>query len=63
MDKHPDELKGEVKEGVGKVIENKDLEEEGRTDQAEGKVKGAIDKTSEEAKKLADKIRDKFLDK
>jgi uncharacterized protein YjbJ (UPF0337 family) len=36
------EIKGEVKEGVGKAIGDAKLQADGRADQAEGKVQNAI---------------------
>ncbi|MBA2283275.1 MAG: CsbD family protein [Actinomycetota bacterium] len=37
-----DDVKGRVKEAVGDATDNKDLEREGKTDQAADKVKGAV---------------------
>ena len=38
-----EELKGAVKEGVGKVTNNHSLEAEGKTEKWAGKAKGAVD--------------------
>ncbi len=35
---HGKDLKGKVKEGAGKAFDNPELRDEGRADQAEGKV-------------------------
>ena len=45
-----DEIKGRAKEAVGDLTDDERLQREGKADQAEGKVKDAVDKT-------ADKIR------
>lgn len=58
--KNHDELKGEIKEGVGKLTEDDEMVQEGKTDQATGKVHDMVDKTADKAKDLADSIRDKF---
>ena len=38
-----EELKGAVKEGIGKVTDNHSLEAEGKGEKWSGKVKGAVD--------------------
>jgi len=38
-----EELKGSIKEGVGKVTDNESLEAEGKGEKWSGKVKGAVD--------------------
>lgn len=43
-------LKGHVKEGAGKVLEDPDLEAEGKADQASGKVKQAGEKLKDAAR-------------
>ncbi|PIU30760.1 MAG: CsbD family protein [Syntrophobacteraceae bacterium CG07_land_8_20_14_0_80_61_8] len=43
-----DEIKGKVKEGLGKLTGNRDLEQEGKADQ----VKGAVQKKVGEIKQL-----------
>lgn len=46
-----DDAKGKIKETVGDATGNKDLEREGKVDQASGKVKGAVDKVKDAIKK------------
>jgi uncharacterized protein YjbJ (UPF0337 family) len=46
-----DKIKGRVKEAVGVVTENKRLKNEGRMDQAVGKVKQAVERVIDKAKK------------
>jgi uncharacterized protein YjbJ (UPF0337 family) len=45
-----DEAKGRVKEAVGDLTGDKDLQREGKVDQASGKAKDAIDDASDKAK-------------
>lgn len=47
---HPDEAKGRVKEAAGDLTGDKDLQREGKVDQASGKAKDAIDKVGDKAK-------------
>lgn len=42
-----DDEKGRVKEAAGDLTNNKDLENEGKADQASGKVKDAVDKVKD----------------
>ncbi|CAN5825062.1 CsbD family protein [soil metagenome] len=44
---NPDESKGRAKEAAGDLTGNKDMQREGKTDQAGGKVKGAVDKVKD----------------
>jgi uncharacterized protein YjbJ (UPF0337 family) len=46
-----DELKGKVKEGVGRATDNKDLEAEGKADQISGNLKDAGEKVKDAFKK------------
>ena len=43
MSKHTDDAKGNLKEGLGKATGDKDLENEGKGDQAAAKVKDVVD--------------------
>ena len=45
-----DQLKGRVKEAVGAVTNNERLKDEGRKDQAVGKVKKALERMIDKAK-------------
>jgi len=47
-----DELEGRIKEAAGDLSGDKDLQREGKVDQAEGKLKGAVDKAGDKAKDL-----------
>ena len=44
IDAKADQLKGEVKEGVGRATDDRDLEAEGHGDQAKGNLKQAGEK-------------------
>jgi uncharacterized protein YjbJ (UPF0337 family) len=45
------EVKGKVKEGVGRATDDEELEAEGKVDQAEGNLKQAGDKVKDVFKK------------
>lgn len=45
-----DEMKGRVKEAVGDLTDDKDLQREGKVDKASGKAKDTIDKAGDKAK-------------
>jgi uncharacterized protein YjbJ (UPF0337 family) len=53
-----DKAKGKVKEGVGDMTDNKDLEAEGKSDQTKGKMKEAWG----DAKDAADEVKDGVKD-
>lgn len=44
IDAKTDQLKGEVKEGVGRATDDRELEAEGHADQAQGNLKQAGEK-------------------
>ncbi|MBA3373699.1 MAG: CsbD family protein [Euzebyaceae bacterium] len=46
-----DDIKGRAKEATGKATGNKDLQREGKTDRASGKVKQGVDKVKDALKK------------
>ena len=50
-----DKAKGRVKEAAGDLTGDKNLQREGKTDQASGKAKDAVD---DAADKVKDKLRD-----
>ena len=47
---NPDEAQGRVKEAAGDLTGDKDLQREGKIDQASGKAKDAVDKAGDKAK-------------
>ncbi len=48
-----DKVKGRVKEAAGVMLDDKKLKREGKADQLVGKVKAAVEKTVDKAKKVA----------
>jgi uncharacterized protein YjbJ (UPF0337 family) len=50
-----DEMKGRINEAAGDLTDNKDLQREGKIDQASGKAKDTIDKASDKAKDALDR--------
>lgn len=55
-----DDIKGRIKEAAGDLTDNERLENEGKADQAEGKVKDAVDTARDKLGDAADKVRDKL---
>jgi uncharacterized protein YjbJ (UPF0337 family) len=53
-----DDAKGRVKEATGKLTGDKDLQNEGKLDQAEGKLKEGVDKIAEKARGLLHRDKD-----
>jgi uncharacterized protein YjbJ (UPF0337 family) len=50
-----DEMKGRIKKAAGDLTDDKDLQREGKIDQASGKAKDTIDKASDKAKDALDR--------
>ena len=50
-----DEIKGRAKEAAGDLTDNKDLQREGKVDQAGAKAKGKVEE-------VVDKVKDKVED-
>jgi len=48
--RNKDDAKGRVKEAAGDLTGDKDLEREGKVDQASGKVKDGVEKASDKVK-------------
>ena len=53
-----DEAKGRIKEATGNLTGDKDLQNEGKLDQAEGKVKNGVDSLADKARHLLHKDKD-----
>ena len=62
MPENFDDAKGQVKETIGQVTDDKSLENEGKVDQAGGKVKSHLDDAADRAKDAADSLKDKVED-
>jgi uncharacterized protein YjbJ (UPF0337 family) len=56
---NPDDIKGRIKEAAGDLTDNDRLQREGKADQAEGKVKDAVDGARDKLGDIADKVRGK----
>jgi uncharacterized protein YjbJ (UPF0337 family) len=59
MDKNLDQMKGRVKEAAGDLTGNKDLQREGKTDRAAGRVKEGIEEIKEKAENTVDALKDR----
>lgn len=52
-----EQAKGNLKETVGNVTDNKDLEKEGQSDKASGKAKEVVENVKEKANDVIDKVK------
>ena len=52
-----EQAKGNLKETVGNVTDNKDLEKEGQNDKASGKAKEEVENVKNKANDLIDKVK------
>ena len=52
-----EQAKGNLKETVGNVTDNKDLEKEGKNHKASGKAKEAVENVKNKANDLIDKVK------
>ncbi len=50
------DIKGQIKEAAGKLVDSKKLQSEGLVDQAVGKTQARVGDTKESVKKAIDKI-------
>ena len=57
-----DDVKGQVKEGVGGLTGDRELESEGRVDQIKGKIEKGLGNLREGIKNTLDKAKDKLDD-
>ncbi len=53
-------MKGKLKEGLGKLTGDEDLEAEGQVDQGEGKVRENIGKAGRAVSDIADRAKDRL---
>ena len=58
--RNTDDAKGRVKEAAGDLTGNDDLKEEGKTDQAAGKVKDVADSAKDKVEDAVDGVRDRI---
>lgn len=52
-----EQAKGNVKETVGNVTDNKNLEKEGKEDKSSGKAKEVVENVKDKANDLIDKVK------
>ncbi|MEZ5171911.1 MAG: CsbD family protein [Acidimicrobiia bacterium] len=62
MGSKADDLKGRAKEAAGDLADDDDLKEEGKLDQASGKVKEKVEDAKDWVEDKIDKVRDKSSD-
>jgi uncharacterized protein YjbJ (UPF0337 family) len=53
-----DKASGRIKQAAGDLTDNDDLKNEGKKDEASGKVKDAVDSVKDKANDAVDKIKD-----
>ena len=59
MDKDLDQAKGRIKQAVGDLTDDKDLNKQGKADEQAGKAKEFLDDTKDKADDLVDQIKDR----
>ena len=59
MSGHADETKGRIKEAVGDLTGDKDLQRDGKMDQAAGKLKDKLGDAKEKIEDTIDDLRNK----
>ncbi|CAN5442683.1 CsbD family protein [soil metagenome] len=55
-----DDLKGRAKEAAGDLTNDQDLKNEGKADQAAGKVKETAEKAKDKVEDAVDSVKDKL---
>lgn len=60
MGEKSDEIKGRVKEAAGDLTDDRDLQRDGKRDQAGAKVKGKIDDAKDAANDAVDSVKDRL---
>ena len=58
MSGEADKVGGRIKQAAGDLTDNKDLKNEGKKDEAAGKVKDAVDGVKDKINDAVDKIKD-----
>ena len=54
-----DQVKGRVKQAAGDLTDDRDLQNEGKRDEAAGKVKDKVDDVKDSVDDAIDKVKDK----
>ncbi len=60
MSGEADQAKGRIKQAAGDLTDNEDLKNDGKKDEAAGKVKDTIDDAKDKANDAVDSIKDKL---
>jgi uncharacterized protein YjbJ (UPF0337 family) len=60
VDNKIEQTKGHVKEAVGDLTDNDELRDEGKRDQAAGKVKEKVEQVTDKIEEGIDKVKDKL---
>ena len=60
MDGTTDDIKGRAKEAAGDLTNDSSLKNEGKADQASGKIKDVIDDVKDKADDVVDRVKDKL---
>ena len=55
-----DQAKGRAKEALGDLTDDREMQQEGKADQATGKVKEAAEKAKDAVGDAADRVKDAF---
>ncbi len=55
-----DKAEGRIKQAAGDLTDNEDLKNEGKKDEAAGKVKGAVDDAKDKANSAVDSVKNKL---
>lgn len=63
MGSNIDDAKGKAKEAVGVVAGDKDLEREGKLDQAGATIKEKFEDAKDKVEEVVDKVKDKLSEK
>jgi uncharacterized protein YjbJ (UPF0337 family) len=58
-----DNVKGRAKEAAGDLTDDKDMQREGKVDQASGNIKDKLGNLKETAEDAVDKVKDKLRKK
>ena len=59
MGKEVDKAKGKMKQAVGDLTGNKDLQKQGKADERAGKAKGLVADVKEKADNVVDTVKEK----
>jgi len=58
MGSQTDDIKGRAKEAAGDLMDDRDLKQEGKTDQAGAQVKEKLEQVKGKGEEMVDKVKD-----